>query len=159
MTLQDVAAAEKVSDRFVGRVRSRSFGVDPSSGARFDVTKLAPVLEELHERLAGVVIECLPWREFIVRYDRPQTLFYLDPPYWGSEGDYGPGMFSRDDFAAISETLKTLRGAFIMSINDVPEVRQMFKWERIEQVKTTYSVARGKAAKAAELIISSKRGR
>ncbi len=38
-------------------------------------------LLEIHERLAGVVIECLPWPEFLARYDSP-TLFHLDPPYW-----------------------------------------------------------------------------
>ncbi len=29
--------------------------------------------------MAGVIIENLPWRRFIERYDRPGTLFYLDP--------------------------------------------------------------------------------
>jgi DNA adenine methylase len=58
------------------------------------------MLEELHERLAGVIIERLPWRAFLARYDTPETLFYLDPPYYGSEGDYGPGLFSPADFVA-----------------------------------------------------------
>ncbi len=40
-------------------------------------------------------------------------LFYLDPPYFGNEGDYGKDLFSRDDFAALSEALKALRGRFI----------------------------------------------
>lgn len=144
---------------FGGRVRSPSFGVDPRSGGRFDVTKLVPVLEELHERLTGVVIECLPWREFIVRYDRPATLFYLDPPYWGCEADYGRGMFSRADYAAISEALRGLRGAFIMSINDVPEIRRLFEWARIERVGTTYTVSPRRCVRAAELIITKPKGK
>lgn len=45
------------------------------------VAKLAPMLEAIHERLAGVVNERLPWQEFLRRYDRPGMLFYLDPPY------------------------------------------------------------------------------
>src|SRR5215211_818345 len=44
---------------FGGKVAGRNFGVDPL-GARFNVTKLMPILDELHERLAGVVVECLP---------------------------------------------------------------------------------------------------
>ncbi len=58
---------------FGGKVAGRNFGVDPMGG-RFNVTKLAPMLDELHDRLAGVVIECLPWAEFIARYDRAGTL-------------------------------------------------------------------------------------
>jgi len=59
-------------------------------------------LEALHERLASVVIECLPWSEAIRRYDRPENLFYLDPPYWGSEGDDGKDLFGREDFTALA---------------------------------------------------------
>ncbi len=32
-------------------------------------------------RLRGVIIENLDWREALSRYDKPDTLFYLDPPY------------------------------------------------------------------------------
>jgi len=38
---------------------------------------------------AGIVIESLPWADFIRRYNRTGMLFYLDPPYWGNENDYG----------------------------------------------------------------------
>jgi DNA adenine methylase len=64
-----------------GEVGSRSLGVDPLGG-RFNVTKLAPVLDALHNRLAGVIIERLPWTDFIARCDR--TPFYLDPPCWAA---------------------------------------------------------------------------
>ncbi|TBW33334.1 DNA adenine methylase [Siculibacillus lacustris] len=70
---------------FGGKVAGRSFGVSPGMPGRFDVTKLAPMLAELAERLAGVIIENLGWSEFVTRYDGPGVLFYLDPPYWGSE--------------------------------------------------------------------------
>ena len=66
----------------------RSFGVDTTGPARFDTNRLGPLLEAIHERLAGVTIECLDWRAFIERWDRPYALFYLDPPYHGTEGFY-----------------------------------------------------------------------
>jgi DNA adenine methylase len=55
---------------FGGKVAGRNFGVDPMGG-RFNVTKLMPMLDQL----------------------RPGTLFYLDPPYYGGEQDYGSGLF------------------------------------------------------------------
>jgi DNA adenine methylase len=80
---------------FGGKVARRNFGVDTTMGARFDVAKIGPLLEAAHERLTGVVIEHLPWSDFITRYDRPGTLFYLDPPYYGCEKDYGATLFDR----------------------------------------------------------------
>lgn len=140
---------------FGGKVAGRNFGVSLAQPARLDVTKLGPILEAVHERLAGVTIEQLPWAEFIGRYDRPGTLFYLDPPYWGSEGDYGRGMFGRDEFEALAACLKGLQGRFILSLNDRPEVRSVFKGFKMEAVKTTYTIAgRGKAQSAGELIIT-----
>ena len=140
---------------FGGKVAGQNFGVDVRSAGGFNLTRLAPILEDVHERLAGVTIENLDWSEFIARYDRPETLFYLDPPYWGSEGDYGRDLFNRDQFAALAMALKGLRGRFILSINDVPEIREMFAWANVEGAQLLYSVAGGRGVEAKELIISS----
>ena len=50
---------------FGGKVSGANFGVETTRGARFNLLKLAPQLEEIHERMAGVVIENLPWQAFI----------------------------------------------------------------------------------------------
>jgi len=142
---------------FGGKVNGRNFGVSPMSPGRFDMTKLGPMLEAIHERLAGVTIERLPWAAFIRRYDRTGTLFYLDPPYFGCEEDYGAGMFGRDQFAEMAAVLAGLKGRFIMSINDHPEVRSTFSGFSIEPVSTTYSVGGGdKARTFPELVISNR---
>jgi DNA adenine methylase len=138
---------------FGGKIAGRSFGVAVGIPARFDVTKLGPRLEELHERLAGVVIERLPYGEFIDRYDRAETLFYLDPPYFGGETDYGTGVFDRADFARIAAQLAEIKGRFILLINDVPEIRETFAAFPMEAVQTTYSIATEGAQKVSELII------
>jgi DNA adenine methylase len=141
---------------FGGKVAGRNFGVSYGP-ARFDVTKLAPLLEAAHERLAGVTIECLPWAPFLDRYDRRGTLFYLDPPYWGSEEDYGKGTFGRDQFGQLADRLALIEGRFLLSINDVPEVRRIFRRFRLEAVRTTYTVGGGhrvQPREARELLIS-----
>lgn len=139
---------------FGGKVAGRSFGVDSNGPSRFDVTKLGPLLDEIHERLAGVVIECLPWADFVERYDSPATLFYLDPPYWGSETDYGAGVFARADFIRLAAHLSAIAGRFILSVNDVPETRTAFARFSIEGVATRYSVAGGKWSDVAEIIVT-----
>ncbi|RDD60215.1 DNA adenine methylase [Ferruginivarius sediminum] len=140
---------------FGGKVDGRTFGLSNDRPARFDVAKLAPMLEDVHERLSGVVIECLDFREFLRRYDRAGMLFYLDPPYWGSESDYGEGMFRRQDFQELAAALRGLKGRFLLSINDRPELRDIFDGLTMESVETTYTVAKEGGGKAApELLIS-----
>lgn len=139
---------------FGGKVAGRSFGVDSKASARFNLTQIAPVLEAVHERLAGVVIECLPWDGFIARYDRAGALFYIDPPYWGSEDDYGKGMFEPADFERLAVALRDLRGQFLLSINDTPETRALFAAFALEPVETTYSIMGGTGMKAGELIVT-----
>lgn len=138
---------------FGGKVKGQTFGVSPGVAARFDVTKLVPMLEDLHSRLAGVIIESLPYADFIARYDRPGTLFYCDPPYWGTEDYYGKELFSRDDFEKLAAALARIKGRFILSVNDVPGTRKVFGRFKIKPVRVNYS-ANGKAQKrAAELIV------
>lgn len=138
---------------FGGKITGRTFGVDTSGAARFNIGRLGIVLEEVHERLSGVVIENLDWREFIDRYDRPGVLFYLDPPYFGNEGDYGKDAFTRARFAEMADQLATIKGRFMISLNDRPEVREIFAAFRIVRVDLTYTVAGGEGKDVGEVVI------
>ncbi len=139
---------------FGGKVAGRGFGVDKNQGARFNVAKLEPILADIHERLAGVTIEQLGYAEFIRRYDRAGMLFYLDPPYWGCETDYGQDVFGRADFERLADQLAGIKGRFLLSINDTPGVRQVFGRFHMTEVETTYTVGAKASTRAAELIIS-----
>lgn len=141
---------------FGGQVAKRTFGVSPGLPGRFDLTKVGPMIEAVHERLAGVVIERMPWSAFIDRYDRPATLFYLDPPYFGCEGDYGRDLFDRDQFEQMAQQLRGIRGRFILSLNDHPEVRRMFDGFAFREEAVTYTAGGGsKVMSAREVIITS----
>lgn len=138
---------------FGGKVMGRHFGTGTTGPARFDLTKLVPMLEDVHERLAGVVIERMSYEQLIPRYDRAHTLFYLDPPYYGCTDDYGRDVFSEADFERLSTLLKGIKGRFILSINDVPQIRELFAWASIEPVELNYRLS-GKVTAARELIIT-----
>jgi DNA adenine methylase len=141
---------------FGGKVAGRSFGVDKSGPARFDVRKLEPLLEAAHDRLTSVIIECLNYDVFIERYDRPDSLFVLDPPYWGTEHYYGRELFSREEFQRLAASLKAVRGAFVMTINDIRETREMFDFAAMTSVGLTYSAGSKNGVEAKELIITNR---
>ena len=139
---------------FGGKVSGQSFGVTKERGSRFDINKIAPILEDAYERLAGVTIENLSFEKFIPRYDKSTTLFYIDPPYYTNEDDYGKDLFKRSDFEVLNELLKALKGRFILSLNDRPEVREIFKSFDFEEVSLKYSITKNAGKKANEVIIS-----
>lgn len=141
---------------FGGKVSGRNFGVAKDRPGRFNLTTLEPMLEDLHARLSGVVIECLDFGSFIDRYDGTGTFFYLDPPYWGCEGDYGKAMFARLDFARMADQLRRIKGRFLLSINDVPEVREIFTGLEMTEVSTVYTVGKANDQRdaRAELLVA-----
>lgn len=139
---------------FGGKVTGQNFGVCAERGARFNLTTLAPMLEEVHERLSGVVIENLSFADFIPRYDRSETLFYCDPPYFGCENDYGKAMFSRDDFKRLAELMGGIDGKMIVSINDTPEIREDFAGFSLKEARVTYTISEAPPKDVGELIIA-----
>lgn len=138
---------------FGGKVRGQSFGVRTDGPSRFRPSQVGADLIAAGRRLDGVTIEQLDWSAFLARYDRADALFYLDPPYFGCEGDYGDG-FGRDQFTRMAVHLAALKGRFILSLNDRPEVREIFAAFSIESVGTHYGLAGKGSQPAGEIIIT-----
>lgn len=138
---------------FGGQTQHQAFGVTVERMG-FVTNKITLQIQALHQRLQGCYIECLPYHEFIALYDRVETLFYLDPPYWNNENDYGKGIFSKSDFDNLAKLLKEIKGKFIMSINDVPQIREIFKGFHIKEVNTKYTMGKQPPKSATELLIS-----
>ena len=126
----------------------------PHRQISFSSAMMARLIQAADRRLQDVQIERLDWAEFVRRYDRPFTLFYLDPPYWGHEDDYGKGIFARDDLARMADILRGLAGRFILSLNDRPEVRETFAGFRFEEVSASHTINAKAARHVAELLIS-----
>lgn len=59
--------------------------------------------------------------------DKPYTFFYIDPPYYGFEDYYGPGIYVREDFEKLRDLRGSLKGKFILSINDREETRESIR--------------------------------
>ena len=138
---------------FGGRIANPTFGYAASRASRLNLLRIEEYLSAAHLRLSRVYVECLPYGDLISRYDGPGTFFYVDPPYWDCENYYGPGVFSRDDFARLAAQLAAIKGKFLLSLNDTPGVRETFAGFTLEEVKTQYTCSNGKNMKAGELLI------
>jgi DNA adenine methylase len=124
-----------------------TFGVTTTSGARrFDPEKVAAAAREIHRRLAGVTIECLPATDCIARYDRPTTFFYIDPHYHGVTQPYVATM-DEGDQEALRDRLAGIKGRFLLTLNDHPFIRRLYRRFEIEAMPTRYSLPTEKAAR------------
>jgi DNA adenine methylase len=134
-----------------GRVTRKAYGIHVVTKPNWREEFIAKALTEAHSRLAGVQIEHLPYEEILKRYDRPGTFFYLDPPYYDIRL-YRHNL-EHEDFRQMAELLGAIKGRFILSINDHPEVRKLFAGFHIETVKITYSLHRIVGKRHQELLI------
>jgi len=144
-TLTDVQRAVRYfylqKNGFGGKTHGRTFEISVTSGPRLNLSNIEEKLLEVHWRLSNVIIEHLDACECIARYDRPETLFYLDPPYYGTPGYAVP--FEHNDYVRVRLALDKIKGRFLLSLNDCKEVRQIFKGFSIKKISTTYSAANG----------------
>lgn len=104
-----------------------SFGNDLRSFCcnRRDLTATVDYLQAISRRLNRVVIENQDFTKILKTYDRPGTLFYLDPPYYDAE-KYYPDRFQPEDHERLKDSLQKIRGKFLLSYNDCPEIRKLY---------------------------------
>lgn len=139
---------------FSGKVSSPSFGVSKTRPPSLNLLRIEEELSAVHLRLSRVYIENLPYTELIKRYDLEETFFYIDPPYWNSETDYGRGVFDKQDFGKLADILSGIKGRFLLSINDTPPVRSIFSMFNMRQISTKYTSGPTNALQARELLFS-----
>ena len=95
------------------------------------------------QRLMPVVIEHKSYDDLIRVYDRPTAFFYLDPPYFGTEKMYDVP-FTRDDHVKLKQLLNCIKGLFLLSYNDDPFIRELYKDFNIEAIDRSNNMSTGR---------------
>lgn len=112
-----------------------SFGSQPH-----DMWANFPLIEQAHRRLAKVVIENKDFERLIKQYDRPESFFYLDPPYYATEHYYrnvGEDGFTLRDHIRLRDALLQIEGKFLLSYNDCAFIRELYDAPGIEIMACT----------------------
>lgn len=155
-TLTDVQRAARhlyvLKTSFGSRVTHQNYHWHVVQPPGLNLERLPQLIENAHKRLQRVQIECLPYEDVLEKYDRPTTLFYLDPPYWGRR--LYRHNFSEADFKNLAERLGNIKGKFILSLNDVPEVRELFRLFRIREVNLHYTSQKSTGRRYREVLIT-----
>lgn len=154
-TLTDVQRAARFfylqQQCFGGKVEGQTWGT-ATTAPPINLLRIEEQLSAAHLRLHATYIERLPWLDCLRRYDRPHCFMYLDPPYWQTEG-YGVD-FPFSEYVSTAQALRDLKGKAIVSINDHPDIREVFRGFHMESLDINYTVGGGaKAAARKELVI------
>ena len=154
-TLTDIQRAARTiylqKNGYAGMVRRHSFNPGVLQPTGFNIERLPEIVAKTHERLARVAIESLPYEQVLKRYDRDTTLFFLDPPYYGRK--LYNFNFEHEDFVILAKRLTKLKGKFILSLNDVPEVRSIFSRFKIHGVELHYTAQKTPGKRFKEVLI------
>jgi DNA adenine methylase len=155
-TLTDIQRAGRFfylqKNCFGGLVVKQHFHYAVVQSPNFNPARLPTVIAKAHERLQRVQIESLPYQEVLERYDRPTTCFYMDPPYWRRK--LYRHNFSDEDFVQLEQRLHKIRGRFLLSLDDHPEVRRLFGGWSITPIQIVYTAQRNAKQRYSEVLIS-----
>lgn len=109
-----------------------SFGCQPH-----DMWRNFPLIHAASDRLRNVVVENKDFEKLIKQYDRPNTMFYLDPPYFETEDYYEDVGFTEKDHVRLRDALMGIQGKFLLSYNDCPRIRELYSQPGIFIESTT----------------------
>jgi DNA adenine methylase len=123
---------------FSGTTRAGGFSKEAST-RRFtasSITKLA----SLPAALQNVRITNLDYEEVIYQ-DGKYVFMFLDPPYFSASRLYGKnGSLHEFDHKRLSACLKETDHRFLITYDDVPEIRRLYKWANITEWKLQYGM-------------------
>ncbi len=110
--------------RFYYLIKSTRHSTCKYTGWKFSVEANMPKriksidkLSLIHKRLSDVYIDNLDFRKLIANWDRPDTFFYLDPPYVASSRKSGGYMFEMTDkdHNDLIDILLSIKGKWLLS--------------------------------------------
>ncbi|HXG94125.1 MAG TPA: DNA adenine methylase [Blastocatellia bacterium] len=135
----------------LSRIKSERFGCFKSDGRRFFLSKSLLQIEPAAERLRDAIIERLDFADLIRRYDQPRTLFFCDPPYYEQQG-YATA-FTLEDHQRLAEALRSIKGRFLLIVNDHPVIRALYDGLHINEGMQRRAIARDSAGRKAAPIL------
>ena len=83
--------------------------------------------------------------------DTSESMIYLDPPYYVKGNELYQCAFTENDHIRLANLLQSTNHTWILSYDDCPEIRELYRWAKIEELSVNYSIAG--ARKKSELLI------
>jgi DNA adenine methylase len=128
-------------------------GTGGSHIGRYFCHRKTDFLPWIKERLAYVQIQQRPALEVIKFRDTPDTFFYLDPPYVGSDQGHYAG-YKIADLILLLDQISTIKGKFMLSHFNHPVIDkyiEKYSWQK-ESFEMRHQ-AKSKIARKTEILV------
>lgn len=119
-----------------------------------DWTGMPDVLHQVARRFQGVIVENLDALDCLARYDAPDVLFYVDPPYmWSTRHERWRGKSYRHemtdaDHERLARALLDVQGRVVLSHYDHPVYNEWYAdWHR-----HTFATTNGRGNRREEVV-------
>lgn len=111
-------------------------------------------LAKFRKRMERVTIENLDYRRFMKLYDSAETFFFLDPPYLDAKPKAYAG-WNRDQMREFRDFVHTLKGSWIITIDDSEYNRELFAGCQIDSISLRNGcvITRSEVQEFGEIII------
>lgn len=86
-------------------------------------------------KLEGVRLTNEDYEYIVKKFDSPDSFFFVDPPYENTDKRFGYAESTNFDFERFAKVMKKIKGMFLITINDSPYIRELFKGFNIIQIK------------------------
>lgn len=94
-------------------------GLAPTYRAKVDL------IDDFVQRFKNVTVENMDWAECLKRYDRPDVLLYLDPPYECATADAYESGWTSNETRAFVDAVAAARGKIVVSCYDTPDFQKL----------------------------------
>ena len=104
-------------------------------------------------KLNNVVLLNRDYSFVIKKYDSMKTFFFLDPPYEKTDKTFGYAQDTDFNYENFYDVVSKIKGFFLISINDSPYIRNLFKDFNIVKINVPSKWSNAKVKNRKELLI------
>jgi DNA adenine methylase len=108
--------------------------------ARFNRSELVRRIKKIFTFKHRIDLHCQDATEFLKHQEfRKGTLVYLDPPYYEAGRELYLNAYGPDDHALVRDCALSLRCPWIVSYDDVPQIRRLYRAQSFRRVQLLHT--------------------
>ena len=138
-----------------GREQKSKYKID----CRWSPDFICSKIDKLHRQFSTLELRHRRCTDFdfvdLIRCEGDAFL-YLDPPYYVKGNDLYQHGFSVEDHKRLKRALKASGNPWVLSYDDCPEIRELYKWAKIDSVSAIYSITATKDKESGERLSRTK---